>query len=331
MLRRCLVLASGLLVSWLASPLPAQQWAAKMFRETQHDFGSVARGSKAEYAFELQNLYLEDVHIAGVRSSCGCTLPRVEKDTLKTYEKGAIIARINTPAFTGQKGATVTVTFDKPYYAEVQLQVRAYIRGELAFDPPGVQFESVEQGQGAEARVSVTCSGRSDWRILDVRAANPHLKATAVERQRRGGQVVYDVTVTLDPATPPGYLADHLLLVTNDSSGARVPLSVEGRVVPSVTVSPGSLFLGVVQPGQKVTKQLIVKGKRPFRIVAIRAEEGGFVFDTSGESEPKTVHLIPVTFTAGENPGKLVERIFIQTDLDDARPELSAFAVVAKP
>jgi len=34
-----------------ASSASAQQWAAKMFKTNSHDFGAVARGSKAEFEF----------------------------------------------------------------------------------------------------------------------------------------------------------------------------------------------------------------------------------------------------------------------------------------
>ena len=65
-------MASALLLATMISPpLCAQEWARKMFETTTHDFGSVARGAKAEYEFVLSNIYLEDVHIASVRSSCG--------------------------------------------------------------------------------------------------------------------------------------------------------------------------------------------------------------------------------------------------------------------
>ena len=71
-------------LSMLATAVHAQQWAEKMFDAKSYDFGTIARAAKAEIAFEVTNLYLEDVHIASVRSSCGCTTPRIEKDTLKT-------------------------------------------------------------------------------------------------------------------------------------------------------------------------------------------------------------------------------------------------------
>jgi hypothetical protein len=70
-----------LLVTCLSASASAQDWAKKMFKVHSHDFGAVARGSKTIYEFELENLYEEDVHIASVRASCGCTLPSISKDT----------------------------------------------------------------------------------------------------------------------------------------------------------------------------------------------------------------------------------------------------------
>ena len=69
----------------------AQMWANKMFEATDHDFGVVARNSKQQFRFKLKNIYVEDVHIARVRSSCGCTSPIIEKRTLKTHESGTIL------------------------------------------------------------------------------------------------------------------------------------------------------------------------------------------------------------------------------------------------
>src|SRR5580700_4615690 len=86
------------LILTTASTLPAQEWAQNLFKMHEHDFGSIARGAKAEYVFEITNNLIPDVHIASVRTSCGCTTPYVEnnKQTLKTYESGAIIAHLNS-------------------------------------------------------------------------------------------------------------------------------------------------------------------------------------------------------------------------------------------
>jgi len=313
----------------LLGALPAfgQGWARKMFEVTSHDFGSIARGAKAEFEFTLKNIYLEDVHIASVRSSCGCTSPRVKKPWLKTYEKGAIVASINSSAFRGQRGATLTVTIDKPFYAEVQLQVRVYIRSDIVFTPGSVQLGDVDEGTPGEKLVSVSHAGQSDWRILGVKSANPHLSAEVLETRRDYGQVGYRLRVRLDEDAPAGYVKDHLVLLTNDYR-KQVPLLVEGHVLSGITVSPDSLFMGVVEPGTKVTKPLVIRGKRPFRVLAIICDDESFEFGDFDNQEAKVVHVIPVTFVAGNDPGKVAQMIRIRTNLGQKTPELAAYAVV---
>lgn len=91
-------LALWLLVGVCVVPCSAAKWAREMFETTSHNFGTVAAGSKAEFAFELRNSYLWDVRVASVRSSCGCSDVRVTKKTLKTYETGAVVASRGSPS-----------------------------------------------------------------------------------------------------------------------------------------------------------------------------------------------------------------------------------------
>ena len=320
-------LAAVLLLA--CNPCLGQQWAQNMFKVTDHDFGTVARDAKAEYQFVFENLYLEDVHVAGVRTSCGCTTPWVSNPTLKTYEKSSIVAHFNTDRFSGPRAATLTVTIDKPYYAEVQLQVRGNIRTNVAVDPGSVQVGTIDQGTPAEQTVTVRYSGSEGWGITAIRSSNPHITALASEIERSYGQVSYALKVRVNKTTPAGYLNDHLMLVTNDAQGGQIPVLVEGRVLAGITVSPAALFMGVVQPGQKVTKQLVVKGKNPFRVLSVSCDDKSFVFDTSADKTAKAVHLIPVTFMAGADAGKVVKTIKIKTDQSEMTPELAAYAVVA--
>ncbi|MEE8451524.1 MAG: DUF1573 domain-containing protein, partial [Thermoguttaceae bacterium] len=308
-----------------------QEWARKMFETINHDFGSVARGAKAEHEFVLKNIYLEDVHIASVRSSCGCTTPRITKQWLKTYEKAAIVAHYNTGSFLGRKGATVTVTIDKPFYAQVQLHVTGDIRGDVVFTPGSVQLGSVDEGSVADRKVTVSHTGSSSWKILNAKIANPHISVKVLDQRRRGGRVSYDLLVHLDENAPAGYVKDHLMLATNDGRATQIPLLIEGRVVPSITVSPASLFMGVVASGKTVTKQLVVRGKRPFRILDVTCDDASFEFGVPTDDVPKLVHLVPVTFLAGKGTGKVIRTIRIQTDLGEKVPELVAYAVVAAP
>ncbi len=322
-------LLSGLAVIFLtASTLPAQDWARNLLSTTEHDFGSIARGAKAEYAFIVTNNLQGDVHIASVRSSCGCTTPYVENDkrTLKTYEQGAIIAHLNSDTHVGQRAATLTVTFDQPQYAEVQLQIRALVRTDVLMEPASLQFGAVEQGKPSEARVRIYRANLPNWQIQPVvHFSDPNLQGEVIELARRGSQVWYDLKVRLAPTASAGYISDHVILTTNDPGMPQMPVQVEGQVRPNVFVSPADLFLGVVHIGQKVTKPLVVRADKPFRIKAITGDKASFEIPLPpGDARP--VHIVPVTFIAGAETGKVVKTIHIDTDIGDT--QATSYAVV---
>lgn len=318
------VLAVAGLLTW-ASASPAQEWARKMFKETAHDFGTVARGANVEHRFVFQNIYKEDVHIAYVRSSCGCTEPSITNRTLKTWEKSEIVAKFNTKAFTGHRGATVTVTIDKPYYAEVQLSVKGHIRGDVVFNPGSAHFGEVEQTDPSEKTVQVQHVGRSSWRIEDVRSDSDHLEVELSDPVVTGGRVTYDMTVRILPGAPAGYLADQLVLVTNDATGRSIPLGVEGRVKPAIEVSPNVLLMGILAPGEQAAKKLLIRGKEPFKILSIECDDC-FQFEFDPEVEKK-VHFVPVTFVA-DKAGKVEKTIKVVTDYKGIQTEFTARADV---
>ena len=313
----------------------AQQWASKMFESNRHDFGTIARGAKAEYEFRLTNLYVEDVHIASVRTSCGCTSPSVKdgKRLLKTHETGAILARINSDAYRGTRGATLTVTFDRPFRAEVQLHVKTHIRGDVVVQPGSAQLGSVAQGAAAEKLLQVSAPTRSDFRILEVRCVNPHISGTIaapVSRSNRG-QTAYQLRVRLAPDAPAGYVRDQLVLVTNDHQNRQVHVLVEGRVRAPISISPTMLFMGVLKPGEASHRKLVVQSEQPFIVRRIISADDCFAFDTSAEQGPKRLHVIPVSFIAGDEPGEVFRAIRIETDQGAIPRSLLAQATITAP
>ncbi len=307
-------LVAALLIIALAAPAAsAKEWAQKMFKTTRHDFGHVAHGSKSSFAFEVTNLYEEDVHIADVRTSCGCTAPTITKNTLKSWEKGSILATLNTQSFSGQRSATITVVIDKPYYAEVQLLVTVNIHNDIEIAPGAISFGNVDQGTAAEKEVLVTYYGRNTWQINDVQSANPNFEVELSDPTRQPDRVIYRMVVRLKDTAAAGYLNDSLTLVTSDRRLPAVSVAVEGQVVSPLAVSPASLFVGVLKPGQTVTKQLVVRAKKPFKITAISGGNESLTFKAPADSKP--VHLVPVTFTAGKEAGEFEYSIQIETDL----------------
>ncbi|MEX0669319.1 MAG: DUF1573 domain-containing protein [Pirellulales bacterium] len=312
-----------------AEPLMAQEWAKKMFSVTSHNFGTVAKGSKTEYRFVFRNAYKEDLHVVGVRTSCGCTSPEVTKSDLKTHETAEIVAKFNTRTFLGQHGATLTVTFDKPFYAEVQLRVAGNIRGDVTFEPPFVDLGNVDLGAGAERSIRVTRVGSAPWDITDVRSANPNFEVSLSKPTRSPSQTAYDLTLRLKADSPAGYMKGQLILVTSDPRATQIPMDVEGRVVAAVTVSPQLLSFGAVKCGGTVTKNVVVRANRDFCITGVACENGCLTCEP--RTTPAKVHILPVTFQAGDLAGRVEQQLKISTDLGEGAVPVVTVQVEVEP
>jgi hypothetical protein len=310
--------------SCVAGDAVAQEWATKMFKDTSHNFGTVAKNAKVEYRFRFYNPYKETVHVAAVSTSCHCTEPEIEKDTVVTYDQGAIVAKFNTRLFSGNHSATITVTIDKPYYAAVLLSVWGDIRGDLEVqsqDGTGaIDFGTIQQGDPAVRRLTVINYSRSDWQISDVRSVNSSYEVQVANGQHSPGRSSYDLVVKLKKDAKPGYLHDPLILVTNDSQTPQFPIEVQGVVQAELNVRPEKLVFGTVEAGQQVTKPLIVTGHKAFNIKSVTCDDESLKDSFKFEIKPGAprVHMINVTFSAPNKPGKLVKTIKIQTDLGNS-------------
>lgn len=327
--RICLLLFA---IGFVPATAQAQSWAEKMFDATSHNFGTVARGAQTQHVITITNLYKETVHIAGIAKSCGCASATVDRYTLRTYEKARLLVTMHTLKFTDQKTSILTITFDKPFYAQVKVPVSAFIRRDVVLSPGNATFGTVAQGEAPTREIEVKYAGRPDWRIEAVRNTSKHFEAVLAETRRDSGRVSYRIVLQMKPDAPIGYFRDRLALVTNDAATNGLSFLVEGKIEPEVTVNPRTVSFGVVRPGQTITRQIVVRGKKPFTILSVKAtgEESSTAFEVKTPKEKKALHLIPITFTAPENPGTLKQSFRIETDLPQVPVlEFSTHAQVA--
>jgi hypothetical protein len=291
----------------------AQNWAEKMFTETSHDFRIVGRGTKSEHHFEFTNKYKQEVHVASVSSSCGCTTPSVIKDTLQTHEQSSILASFNTSSFIGQRSATITVVFDRPTYAEVVLKVTGFIRTDITFDPPEVNFGEFASGQPQEQDVTITHSGDNKWEITDVRSHCRNLQVRLEPAERTPGQVRYRMRVLLNESMPEGDIRERLTLISNDRQFPTTEMLVSGRVRPAVSISPASISLGQTGSSETKEQRLVVRGEEPFEILDVQCADKRFEFEVPGGE--KALHFVKLRFRGDGSEKPISQELRIVTSL----------------
>src|SRR5262249_29168731 len=142
-------------------------------------------------------------------------------------------------------------------------------RADVVFNPSQINFNNVSAGEKPEQILEIEYAGKLDFKISEVVAKDLPLDVSCEESYRRPGQVGYKVKVTLKPNVPPGLFKEDIYLKTNDPASPLVPLLVEANIQTAVSLSANSFNLGKVKFGDAVTRRVVVKGNKPFKILAV--------------------------------------------------------------
>ena len=300
-----------------------------MFARLDYDFGTIARGSEAKLRLKITNGYKETVHIKAAGTTCKCFSVRIPKDTLASLESTEIEVTVDTLKFEGDRKSTMMITFDRPVLAEVPIPLHAFIRRDVGLSPGAAQFGAVAKGQQQQKKLQVSHVGRGDWRITDLICKNEHLEAQATETGRfTNGTTTYDLVVTLKPTAPAGDFREQLTIVTDDAAGPQIPVMIEGRVEPDFYAAPEILDFGTVPPGAEVTRNLVIRGRRAFKVTKIESESTAGTFEARLPKEAKTTQIVPITLVAPNSLGTISDEFSVVVDQSDEPVRFRAFAKV---
>ena len=310
------------------SPGPSQvvttrddSWAEALFEKSKagtlaRDFGVVARGAETTDRVVVTNTLDVPVHVADVRTSCGCSSGEWLGDkTLQPGEEGVLKIGMDTKRYSGAKDSNVIVTLDAPRFAEVRIPVKMYARTDVVLTPGSVDFGRVEKGAGATRTVKIAYAGFAGWTVKEVQTANgSRLKTELKETGRTAGTANYDLTVTLPADTPVGPFRQRLRLVTADVKNPFVPVLVEGAVEDDIAVA--DVQLGSVRAGGTQMFNVVLRGKKPFKIVGMECDAPDGRFKMKLPDAERTVHVVRMAFEppADAEPGVVAETFTVTVD-----------------
>ena len=327
----------------LAQTAAAQDWARNMFTQKKfvHDFKNVPLGEIPEHRFEIQNIYKEDIRIRSISSSCGCTIASATKNVLKTWEKGEILCRFNTPAVgSGFKTATITVLFDRPFVGEVQLTVRGTIVTGVSFSPESLEFGQVSDSNRPRKTVRLSSPGNPNLRIHDVKSKSQHITVFSPQRvASTGNSAVFEMTAQLKSSVPKGYNKGELYVIVEENPANRpnnqpilrqIPLKFSAKVVSPLQLAPEILTLGSIEPGEKISQKIFLTSEMPFKITDVRCQSGAF--SVRAEPDARKVHIVEVSYVGEQKLGRHENQLSFYTDLDSkAAGRMTAVVEIVDP
>ncbi len=96
------------------------------FEKSEHDFGTIERGTPQETTFKFTNTGNAPLIITDAKSSCGCTVPEYPKNTpIAPGESGELLVKFNGSG-QNQVTKTVSVTANTEKGTEL-LRIKAFV------------------------------------------------------------------------------------------------------------------------------------------------------------------------------------------------------------
>lgn len=77
------------------------------FEASEHDFGTIAKGTKVEHLFKFKNTGDAPLTIVDAKSSCGCTVPTWTRTAIAPGDEGEMLVKFDG---SGQNQVTKTIT-----------------------------------------------------------------------------------------------------------------------------------------------------------------------------------------------------------------------------
>ena len=300
--------------------------------EPLKDFGTVPKGEKIDWTFEIKNTGNADLEILAAKPTCGCTVADFDK-IIKPGQTGKLSAHVDTTAFAGPISKAVTIESNDPNTPTAQVTISAIVKPYVEAFPAG--FVRYNLLQGAVEKQSITLYSEEDvpLEIVSIDAPQEWIKAETVKltgaevvpQIGRKGQTQYRLDITVGgPEARVGPLAEKIHVKTNSKHQPDYFVTVSGVVRPPYRVDPTAINFGEVAPSDSAaTRTISVRSndlKAPGSFSVTKVESG--VAGVTVEVKPTDrVGEFAVTLQVDKNakPGVLDGNVTIYTS-DSAKP-----------
>lgn len=275
-------LAAGLMLPAAGSLVHAQQapaakqssgWdqnraassGALSFESETIDFGEAKEGDKVDVRFNFKNVSDKVITITNIRTSCGCTAPKLDKKQFAPGETDTIVATFNTTGRTDRQTSTVTVETDDPDKPRYMLRLSGIVKSDVYLSERSLDFGLFDAGERQEHTFYVYNFGEEKTGEVTVASAVNGLETTvgeAEEYTNEDGQTGERIPITI--AVPADYAPGNLsgaISVRHRIEGGRVKalnLFSRGEARGEVSISPSIVSYGIMMPGQEAVRRPFV-------------------------------------------------------------------------
>ncbi|HVT45910.1 MAG TPA: DUF1573 domain-containing protein [Thermoanaerobaculia bacterium] len=271
MSKRILVTFLALTIALTISSLAvAQEKPAKAPQltivEPLKDFGTVPKGDKLDFSFQIKNSGTADLQILSAQPACGCTVADFDK-VIKPGETGKVTAHLDTTSFAGPISKGITLQTNDPNTPTAQLTINAIVKPYVEAHPAGFVRFNMLQGDVQTQSLVLYTHEEEPFAIQNVEVPGDFVKVAhrKIEKPEElvkaglAGQSQYRIDVTFGgPTAQIGPIAEKVKIHTNSKHSPQYSVSISGVVRPTYTVMPTVLNFGEVSAGDASASRNII-------------------------------------------------------------------------
>jgi len=291
--------------------------------EPLKDFGTIPKGEKLHWAFQIQNNGTSDLEVIAARPSCGCTVADFDK-VIKPGQTGKVSAHVDTTNFSGPIAKSITLETNDPTSPSTQLTIHAIVKPYVEAHPAGFVRFNMLQGDTDVQTVTLYSEETEPFEIVKIESPQPWIKVDykkiedptqIVQTVGRPGQTQYRVNITTGgPDAKIGPLAEKVHIVTNSTHTPEYWVSVSGVIRPAFRVEPSGVNFGEVTPADTAaTRSVILRSnnlKAPESFVVSKVESSvpgvtANVKPTANKGEYEVTLQVDKTAKAGDVDGNV--------------------------
>lgn len=185
-------------------PVELSQNAKVKIDAAEYNYGVAEQYTAVEHAYTLTNTGTEALKIRQVKSSCGCTAAKPEKNDLAPGESTQVKASFNTGNRKGAQTKTIRVFTNSAETPELELKLTGEVKETFTFDPPHTRFQEVAPDQPQTGKITVTYRSDQPTSIKEITLSDPEIIKVAYDKSvqfpltlKKDESIVMTVTMTL--------------------------------------------------------------------------------------------------------------------------------------
>lgn len=300
--------------------------------EPLKDFGTVPKGHKLDWAFEIKNTGTADLEILSAKPACGCTVADFDK-VIKPGQIGKVSAHVDTQGFAGPISKAVTLETNDPNTPTAQITISAVVKPYVEAYPVGYVRYNMLQGDAEKQSVTLYTEEDEPFEIVKIESPQDWIKVEPVKLtgadllpqvgRRDQPQYRLDFTVGGEDARV-GPLAEKVRIITNSKHQPEYWVSITGVVRPPYRVEPAGINFGEVAPNDSAATRTIslrsnnLKTPGSFAVTKVESGVAGITADVQPTERPGEFS-VTVQVAKDAKPGALDGNVTIYTS-DKAKP-----------